>query len=183
MSERKRSPASVTDFIERISLAPDTADWMLAELEKDRLQGRSEIESAAAHLQEKSRELDRKIERLTTAYLEQALTLQEYRSTKTMLVDDKRQIEDELVALTKNVGSWFEPAIRFVNAAKQAYFLARSGEDEEKCHFLKKTGSNLTISDRHLSVVPRGPWKTIENTGRFAQREDACAKFPRGVCW
>jgi hypothetical protein len=78
----------ITSFMERVILPPDVADWMLRELDNDRQHGRTETETAAARLQEKTREVDRKIDRLTTAYLEQALSLQEYRTAKSTLLDE-----------------------------------------------------------------------------------------------
>ena len=114
-----------------------------------------------------------------SAYLDQAISLPEYRKSKAALINEKRSIEDELVALTKNVGGWFEPAIPFVNAAKQAVFMAQSNRDDEKRDFLKTNGSNLTITNRQLSAVPRGPWKLLENNGRIAHNDIAAQNLAR----
>jgi hypothetical protein len=36
-----------------------------------------------------------------------------------------------------------------------------------------QVGSNFTISDRHLSVIPRGAWKLVVDQGSFAQPNSA----------
>jgi hypothetical protein len=102
------------------------------------------------------------------AYLDEVLSLDEYRRDKNELVKDRRGLEDQVVALEKNRTSWLEPAICFVVAAKQAGILAETGTDEQKRDFLKTVGSNLTISNRHLEVIPRGAWKLVVDQGSFA---------------
>lgn len=81
--------------------------------------------------------------------------------------------------LSKNSHERFEPAIRFIRAAKSAHFLAANGTDEQKRDFLKKIGSNLKIEARTVSFVPRGAWailtKTRVNSGRFAQPDNRAA--------
>jgi hypothetical protein len=74
-------------------------------------------------------------------------------------------------------GSWFEPAISFLKATKQAGFLIESGTEEERRDFLTKVGSNLTISEKHLSVTPREPWQLVVDKGPFAQHDAASKIF------
>jgi hypothetical protein len=58
------------------------------------------------------------------------------------LVERKQHAKDQMAAIEKNRGNRFEPAIRFVERAKQAGILATRGSDTEKRDFLRKTGSN-----------------------------------------
>jgi hypothetical protein len=87
--------------------------------------------------------------------------MSEYQASKNQLVQERHKLRDEINKLEACRSGWFEPAIRFVKASKQAGFLAEKGSEEEKRDLLKKIGSNLTISDRHLSVVPRGAWQLV----------------------
>jgi hypothetical protein len=54
-------------------------------------------------------------------------------------------VRANLAALEKQRGGWFEPAIRFVKASREAGLCADIGTNAEKRDFLRKTGSNLTL--------------------------------------
>jgi hypothetical protein len=68
---------------------------------------------------------------------------------KNKLVGDKQLLKEKLAAVEADNGNGFEPAKRFVKASKHARSLTTGGTDTEKRDFLKKHGSNLTISARH----------------------------------
>jgi hypothetical protein len=102
-----------------------------------------------------------------------AISLDEYRDAKRQLVHAKQELKDKIAASEANRGGWFEPAIRFVNAAKQAGFLAENGNDVSRRDFLKKHGSILTVSNRTLTLVARQPWQLVVDQGLLAQRNTA----------
>jgi hypothetical protein len=101
------------------------------------------------------------------------ISVDEYRDMKSKVVNEKQELKDKITELEGRRGSWFEPLLRFISTAKQAGIFAERGSDEEKRDFLRKAGSNLTIADRHLSVVPREPWQRVVDQGRLAQRTTA----------
>lgn len=103
------------------------------------------------------------------AYVQNAVSLDEYRPAKNRLIGDRRGLEDRLVFVTKNQTSWLEPAIKFIRAAKSTDFWAQATTEEERRELLKKVGSNLTITDRKVHLVPRGAWKTVVDPARFAR--------------
>src|ERR1041384_214767 len=152
-----------------MGLVPEDADWMIGEIEAEKQQDTNSRQDYLASLRSQIETTDEKLERLMQAYLDKTLSLEEYRLTKNQLIQTKQELKDKLTALTNNHSSWFEPAIRFLKASKQAVFLAERGSDEEQRDFLKKHGSNLKIENRHLSVVPREPWKRVVDQGSFAQ--------------
>ena len=103
------------------------------------------------------------------AYLDKVLSLDEYRQAKGELIERKQELKEKLTAAEANRGNWFEPATLLVKASKQALSLTENGSEEQRRDFLRKIGSNLTISDRHLSVLPRQPWQLVVDKGPFAQ--------------
>ena len=126
-------------------------------------------------LRARASSITQKLERLMEAYLDRTISLDEYRVAKAKLVEEKQEAKDELSVLEQNDGNWFEPAIRFVKAAKITGFVAETATEEEKLDFLKNVGSNLTISDRNLSVTPRGAWKLVVDQGHVAPHNAALA--------
>ncbi len=154
------------DFIRSVSLPDDGAAWITAELERERDESHGEEHSRISALNAQIQVLDEKIARLTTAFLEQALTLPEYRDLKNSLIEDKQRIKDRL-ASGEALESWFEPALRFVEASKQAIRKAESHDLEEIRNFIQETGSNLHLTDKKLSLTPRDEWQTVATHRSF----------------
>ena len=132
-------------------------------------------------MRDRMNKTDKKLDRLMQAYLDQTLSLDEYRQAKGKLVEEKQNWKDKLAAAEQNRGGWFEPAIRFVKACKEAAFLTKDGTDISKRNFLKIHGSNLKIENRHLSVTPRQPWQLVVDQGLFARNATPAPDAGAGV--
>jgi len=134
--------------IKKVSLSDDWASWMLAENEKDKL-----VEAQSSTLFADSTKadislLDSKIEKLMNAYLENALSLDEYRDMKNKLVNEKQLLKEKLSAFEQKANNRFELTEKFL---KYNIELANEGINEEKLHLFKKVGSNFIIEARTLS--------------------------------
>jgi len=114
-----------------------------------------------------------KMTRLTEAYVEEAFSLDEYRPAKEKLVDEKLTLQAELKSMEKKDENRLEPLSRFVKVLQEATLLTSSQNTAEKAKFLKRTGSNLIIYDKKVRCEFSGPWKYVENHGRFAQAPKA----------
>jgi hypothetical protein len=145
----------------------------VARLEQEREQAARDAQDLTQQSEEAIALTDQRLDRLMQAYLDGSLTLPEYRQAKNKLIEDKQALRQRADALRQNHSGWLEPAIRFVKATESAGFLAESGTDVQRRDFLRNVGSNLTISDRHLSVVPRGAWQLVAEHGPFAQPNTA----------
>ena len=144
--------------IKKVSLPDDWAKWMLAENEKDKL---VEAQSSTLFADKTKAEislLDSKIEKLVNAYLESALSLDEYRDMKNKLVNEKQLLKEKLSAFEQKANNRFELAEKFL---KFNIELANEGMNEEILHSYKKVGSNFQIKDRTVFFEPRGAWKML----------------------
>jgi len=108
--------------------------------------------------------LDSKIEKLMNAYLENALSLDEYRDMKNKLVNEKQLLKEKLSAFEQKANNRFELTEKFL---KYNIELANEGINEEKLHLFKKVGSNFEIKDRTVLFEPRGAWRTLLDSGLF----------------
>ena len=106
--------------------------------------------------------LDSKIEKLMNAYLENALSLEEYRDAKSALVNQKQLLKEKLSAFEQKANNRFELTEKFL---KYNMELANEGTNEEKLHLFKKVGSNFQIKDRTVLFEPRGAWKNLLDSG------------------
>ncbi|MGH9856879.1 MAG: recombinase family protein, partial [Acidobacteriota bacterium] len=120
--------------IKKVSLPDDWASWMLAENEKDKL-----VEAQSSTLFADSTKagislLDSKIEKLMNAYLESALSLEEYREAKSSLVNQKQLLKEKLSAFEQKANNRFELTEKFLKSNME---LANEETNEEKLHLFK----------------------------------------------
>jgi site-specific DNA recombinase len=168
----------VSDIIAAVltaaSLPDDTADWIVAELEQERLTESGASEAVKSSVGTELKQLDRKIDRLTAAYLEKdAFTPSEFRSRKKEFLDGKRLLQEKLAVLESESVKRFEPLISFVNRSKQAKYVANRFQPLEMRAELENIGSNLKLLDRKLEWEPRGAWKLVVAQGSLAHRNPA----------
>ena len=131
--------------IQKISLPLDWAQWMI---EKNRKDQSSEIQSSEIFSQSTKDEislLDSKIEKLMSAYLENALTLEEYRNAKSALVNQKQLLKEKLLSFEKKSHNRFELTDKFLKDNITNMELANEKTNEENLHLFKKVGSNFKI--------------------------------------
>ncbi len=156
--------SQIQEEIKKVSLPLDWLSWMIEENRKDQS---SEIQSStlfADNLRAEISLLDSKIEKLMTAYLESALSLEEYRDAKSTLVASKQLLKEKLSAFEQKANNRFELTEKFL---KYNIELANEGINEEKLHLFKKVGSNFIIEARTVLFEPRGAWKNLLNSGIF----------------
>jgi len=148
-------------------LPDDWAKCMIAENSKDR---QSEVQSSTLFVDSAKADislLDSKIEKLMNVYLENALSLEEYRDMKNKLVNEKQLLKEKLSAFEKKSHNRFELTENFLKANIHMVELANEKTNEENLHLFKKVGSNFEIKDRTVLFEPRGAWKTLLNSGIF----------------
>ncbi|KKR79024.1 MAG: Recombinase [Candidatus Nomurabacteria bacterium GW2011_GWA2_40_9] len=147
--------------IKKVSLPPDWISWMIDENKKDQS---SETQSSEIFSQKTKDEislLDSKIEKLMNLYLENGLSIEEYRNSKNVLVNKKQLLKEKLLAFEKKSHNRFELTEKFLKASINNMELANERIPEEILREFKKVGSNFLIKDRTLLFEPCGAWKTL----------------------
>ena len=109
--------------------------------------------------------LDSKIEKLMSAYLESALSLEEYRDAKSALVGSKQLLKEKLLAFEKKSHNRFELTEKFLKDNITNAELANEKTNEENLHLFQKVGSNFKIHNRTVLFEPRGAWKILAGFG------------------
>ena len=169
--------------LKKYSLADDVADWLIAEVEKDRV---TDSVSSDLHIGKVNSEItiiDTKLDKLMTAYLENALTLPEYQETKNKLVTEKHALKDKLSAFERSATIRFEPVINFLNDCKQATTVANSDDPTKIRSFIEKVGSNPLVRDRTLVFSARSPWTFIAKISKKINKDAGGAEggFQGGI--
>ena len=153
--------SQIREEIKKVSLPLDWANWMIVENEKDR---QSENQSSKIFSQKTKDEislLDSKIEKLMSLYLENGLSIEEYRDSKNILVNQKQLLKEKLLAFEKKSHNRFELTEKFLKTNITNIELTNEGIPEEMLREFKKVGSNFEIKDLTLLFEPRGAWKTL----------------------
>ena len=97
-----------------------------------------------------------------SAYLESALSLEEYREAKNKLVNQNQLLKEKLSAFEQKANNRFELTEKFLKCNME---LANEGIPEEILRGFKKVGSNFKILDRTVLFKPRGAWRILAESG------------------
>ena len=100
-----------------------------------------------------------------TAYLENALSLDEYRDAKNTLVASKQLLKEKLSAFEQKANNRFELTDKFLKASINNMELANEGIPEKIFREFKKVGSNFKILNRTVLFEPRGAWRILAESG------------------
>ena len=147
--------------IGKVALEAAIADLMVSELEKTREEAATAQAAAIERTKVDLAQCEKKIDILLDMRLSEQIGEQEYVSKKHILLNQKAELKGALTAFEDNRRNRFEPAIAFVNEAKNATILLAEGNPEKKRDFLRKIGSNFQLAEKRLSVELKNPWKIV----------------------
>ncbi|MEI6305136.1 MAG: recombinase family protein, partial [Candidatus Taylorbacteria bacterium] len=147
--------------LKKYSLSDEVADWLIAENEKDKSENDKLLKDQTDKVNAEIVVIDLKLDKLMTAYLENALTLPEYQNAKNKLVTEKHAFNDRLASLAQVSTSRFEPVKNFLEMSKQAKIVADEGDLTKIRSFFQKVGSNPLVRDRTLVFSPRAPFAFV----------------------
>jgi len=139
--------------------------WIIEENKKDQSLAVQSSEIFSQSTKVEISLLDSKIEKLMNAYLENALSLEEYREAKSVIVGSKQLLKEKLQSFEKKSHNRFELTDKFLKACVSNMELANDRTNEENAHLFKKVGSNFLIKDRTVLFEPRGVWKILVGIG------------------
>ena len=157
----ERIPDEINRAIQMVVLKSEVADWLVGELEQERSTEAATNAAAIARITALVAECDRKLDLLLDMRLDGQINEPEYLSKKHVLINEKAELKGKLVAFEHNRRNRLEPAIAFINEAKQATFFLTDGNPDKSRDFLRNVGSNLTLAEKRLSVDFKTPWKLV----------------------
>ena len=160
----------IKEEIKKVSLPDNIADWLIAKVEKEKTEDNFSSKDQIQKVNDEIKIVDSKLDKLMTAYLENALTLPEYQATKNKLVTEKQVLKEKLLAFERVSTNRFEPAINFLKDCKQAAILAESNDLAKIREFFQKVGSNPLVRDRALVFSPRAPFAFVPEIPKTANK-------------
>jgi DNA invertase Pin-like site-specific DNA recombinase len=155
--------SQIQSELKKYSLADEVANWLIAEVEKEKTDNEQVTNLQIKKVSVEIVTVDSKLDKLMTAYLENALTLPEYQETKNKLMLEKHTLKDKLSAFEQSATIRFEPVIKFFNDCKQANILTNESDPLKLREFFKKVGSNPLVRNRVFTFTPRFPFALVPN--------------------
>ncbi|MDO8620207.1 MAG: zinc ribbon domain-containing protein, partial [bacterium] len=106
--------------------------------------------------------ISQKLQRLLTAYLDQDIEREVYRSEKAELLSRKKSLEEEIAQVAKGVSVWIEPLREWIKDAQNIDKIVSSPSlILKKVTALKIFGLNLTLHAREARGVAETQWASI----------------------
>ena len=182
---REESIAEQVDReIGKVALEAAIADLVVGDLESTREEAATAQAAAIERTKADLAQCEKKIDILLDMRLSEQIGEQEYVSKKHILLNRKAELKGALTAFEDNRRNRFEPAIAFVNEAKNATILLAEGNPEKKRDFRRKIGSNFQLAEKRLSVELKNPWKIVADfNSASVSNLAACGENPKISNW
>ena len=160
----------VKSFLKKVSLPSQDTEKVLRELDKDEQKAREDSKMFMENLKSELVDVEVKLDKLLSAYLDEVITSEEYTAQKQKMLDQRVGLKEKIHEIEDKGVSWLEPARAWVKSLNQAEKLLESGDKSEMTTFLKQIGSNHILLDKSFSFSPKKPFQILAER-REARRE------------
>src|SRR3989338_8797085 len=145
----------VKSFLQKVSLSSQDTEKVLRELDKDEQKAREDSKVFVENLKSELADVEIKLDKLLSAYLDEVITSEEYAKQKQKMLDHRVELKEKIHEIEDKGVSWLEPAREWVKSLNQAEKLLESGDKSEMTTFLKQIGSNHILIDKSFSFSPK----------------------------
>ncbi len=166
----KQTSLVVTQFEEQVNALIDQfaipegfSKWAikwLQELHKNEVHERTTIKK---NLQSVDTDVQKQLDELLSMRLKGFITDEEYTHKKTNLLEEQKQVRTNVAQTDKRADEWLELCEQTFNFATYAHIWFKKGTTEQKRAILHALGSNLTLTDKILSIHQYEPWIVLSN--------------------
>src|SRR3989338_7864614 len=151
----------VKSFLQKVSLPSLDTEKVLRELDKDEQKAREDSKVLVENLRSELVDIETKLDKLLSAYLDEVITSEEYATQKQKMIDHRVELKEKIREIEDKGVSWLEPARAWVKSLNQAEKLLSSGDKSEMTAFLKQIGSNHILIDKSFSFSPKNPFQIL----------------------
>jgi len=143
---------------------------VLRELDKDEQKAREDGKVFVENLKSELAEIEARLDKLLSAYLDEVITSEEYTAQKQKILGQRIELKEKIHEIEDKGVSWLEPARAWVKSLNQADKLLSSGDKSEMTTFLKQNGSNHILIDKSFSFSPKNLFQILAEW-RVSRRE------------
>ena len=165
--------AELSDLLSRFHLPREWAEEMECMAQKDAQEAEQSATASVSALRADIAVLNEKIARLTDLFVEQDIERGDYLARKRALVDERRQLEEQVLKFERNAAHWLEPLREWIKDASMLDEIAQSENLSLKKSSLQKIfGSNLTLHTREARGTAKMHWLSLLG-GKESQYQNA----------
>ncbi len=151
----------VKSFLQKVSLPSQDTEKVLCELDKDEQKARENSKVFVENLKSELADVEVRLDKLLSAYLDEVITSEEYAAQKQKMLDQRVELKEKITEIEDKGVSWLEPARAWVKSLNQAENLLESGDKSEMTTFLKQIGSNHILIDKSFSFSPKKSFQIL----------------------
>src|SRR3989338_5995486 len=170
-------------FSSKSFLSSQDTEEVLHELDKDEQKAKENIGMTVQNLKSELADIETRLDKLLSAYLDEVITSEEYNAQKQKMLDQRVDLKEKIHEIEDKGVSWLEPARVWVKSLNQAENLVKSGDKSEMTTFLKQICSNHILIDKSFSFSPKKPFQILAES---RQRRDSASSqnlhFPIWRC-
>ena len=163
----------VKNLCQKVSLPDEWREKFLTKLENESMESRHTSDLFVQNLRNNISAIKEKLERLTDAYLGEALELAEYQERKNILMAEKKTNEEKLSDFERKGNHWLELMRNWIIEANQAVNLYKQENPSRMRDFLVSIGSNRRLSAGILSADFKTPWNFLAETNAEGRSPEA----------
>ena len=157
-------------YLQKVSLSSQDTDWVLGELDKDEKEARERSKGFVQNLKTDREQIEKQLEKLLDAYLNEFITSQEYTPRKEKLLNKKLELSEKINDFEQKGASWLEPAREFILSLNKADKIIHSENKKEMTTFLKNIGSNHILENRQFNFLAKIPFNLVAEIGAATKK-------------
>ena len=152
----------LNQHIQKVSLSTSDHSWLIKRLESDEHQQRSEVLVIVQEFKKDLLNINIKLNKLLDSYLDNVVSREDYLNRKEKFMSEKKTIEQRIETLEQSPNKWLEPMREFFDTAVEADKIASDNINLfQKGEFLKKTGSDLTLTNELVDWHLPDQWAAL----------------------
>ncbi|MBI5621645.1 recombinase zinc beta ribbon domain-containing protein, partial [Candidatus Falkowbacteria bacterium] len=163
----------VKNLCQKFSLPDEWREKFLAKLESENKESRHSSDLFAQNLRDSISAIKTRLERLTDAYLDEALELVEHQEKKNVLMAEKKTVEEKLSDFERKGNHWLELMRNWIIEANQAGNLIKQENLSGMKDFLVDIGSNRRVAAGMLLAEFKTPWNFLVETNAEGRSREA----------
>ncbi len=174
----------LTTILKTFVMPPEWAEQLNAMADKDDKDSARSVAVVVQDLRSRTDEIDRKLQRLLNAYLDQDIEQETYRTQKNVLVSDKKSLEEQIARLEQQRTIWLAPLKEWIQDAEKLGEITLSPDlPPKKSSAQKIFGSHLVLKNQKIVSVPPTQWASLceARAKKSEMSESLLLERPRGI--
>ena len=153
----------VRETLAALQLRPEEKAYFERRVMRLRENWKDEKESQIKALELRGRQMEDRLTRLTDAYIDQVIERELFEQRKTALLMERKNLEENMAALSRDGGSVADQLMEFLELAGSAYNRYDLGFMEEKRDLVRIVTSNRVVQGKSVALMLLEPFQVLAN--------------------